>query len=305
MAEEQASTEVAEPKEAPQAEPTPQQAETRRAILFREDEPTPEPNTDDVPTSEEEDAANDKAEATTDEATKPSRGRENWDKELSRIQQIRSQAERELTQLQGLRKQIDGQGGEATAEQQNQLDKAAKRVTEANAKLERLAPLGDESGALDREFINPIIDQNNKLLDIIEQLEAKFSTVEQTIQERAQEEQFRQQEVQAISKWDKDNPEVAGRFDELYKKAAEKVAKDYPNADETTFPGLVTYQFDTLVRQVKQGKASASGPTPPAPPSKKPPTDAVGTRVVHPGASATKGPESKPRRTPLWVPDNP
>lgn len=229
-----------------------------------------------------------------------------FDKAIQQAQQVTAQLKSELEDLKALKADIRAQGGKPTAQQAAALEETAKRAEKAQAKLARITKLDQAKTGVDpadyavsgTDF-NAQADVTNQIADEIEAIKAenpkladRLEKLEQKLDRADQEKQAAVAEKAAIVKWEADNPDFKGKFDEFYADCEKLVPAGFkPGTDK--YVGAMSLLWkqreDQERERIKAGKAA----TPKAPvvaskPSTKPRTSTQGTDVVKPGASTTQ-----------------
>jgi len=193
---------------------------------------------------------------------------------------------------------IQGQGGEATAAQQEELQELATEV----ADLDALELSDNEFEYLNEPGAKTLDGNVRKVHGSVQQLatvvqeQAKQITALQTQLQQSTDANAQTLEdaraAQFWTAWDRANPELAGRGPELWGQAREQAAQDIQGLglDESQIDGAAAVTFRTLT-EAQKAEAVKPGPKPrraaTPPPSTRPQRSTAGTKVTTPRGAPT------------------
>ena len=280
------------------------------------------------PEPEPEQAEEQEAETTEPEKPTGHDAQAGWDKALQQLQQVQAQMARDFKSLSDMRAGAEP-GAQPTAQEQQKIAEAIKRVEKGQAKLERLQEITDvDLDEVKPADFNKAVRHQNSFAGMIETLRDQVSDLSSQVADAVG--KLEENQTQSLKRtkaeleearardhvetnWNVQHPKLAGQFQSLLDQAAEAVQSRRPDLTGDLYSGYVAREFETLVEQA-EAKPEPAGPkkaTPPAPPSKKPPTSTAGTRTAPQGAApaataatAVVGPSDADPFVGLWTPDD-
>ncbi len=268
----------------------------------------PKPETDQAPPAEtEDDSEPTGADPAPDEADpakpvnphQPDKGLQKVQQDLAAYRRENDQRFSDLSQqVKSVLDAVQKQGGQATPEQQQQLEQVSDdlaELTELQTELEGVDEFDTISAASGKKLlgvIRKLADRkpSGSSIDDAEIEKRVAQTLEKREQERQQQEQQRRQAVSEFQQqFRQDHPQVADRFEELARQAHQDVAARFGARPLTPDQRQVALEmaFDQRVAEAEQAAQSGSQTKPPAskPATTPPPRSTKGTATTVPGAA--------------------